>query len=123
MRSPCAAQIGFLATPTGPAAACDRTAETPLHPRQQRLDPPPQLVRRDPRRNSHRHAPSLKTDADGVVIRKRVPSVRFEFSETALAERTGLLHARSTRAREGARSDRLMPTKTTRKPGASTSGT
>jgi hypothetical protein len=40
-------------------ALATRTAEAPLLLRQQRLDPLPQLVRYDPRRNSHRHLSRL----------------------------------------------------------------
>src|SRR5947208_1644913 len=43
-----------------------RVAKASLDLRQQRLDPPPQLVRHDPRRDSHRHPLSLTTDADGI---------------------------------------------------------
>ena len=47
--------------------------------RQQRLDPLPQRIRHDPRRNRHRHPLlSLTTDADGFVA-TWVPSFRFEF--------------------------------------------
>jgi len=43
-----------------------RVAETTLDLRQQRLDPLPQLVRHDPRPDSHQRPSSLTTDADGV---------------------------------------------------------
>src|SRR5947209_14879390 len=36
-----------------------RIAKAPLDPRQQRLDPQPQLVRHDPWRNSHRYPSKL----------------------------------------------------------------
>ena len=57
-----------------------RIAKAPLDLRQQRLDPLPQLVRHDPRRNSHRHPSELDDRMPtAFVVSERVPSFRFEF--------------------------------------------
>jgi hypothetical protein len=57
-----------------------RIAEAPLPLRQQRLNPLPQPVGDDPRRNSHRHLPARRRIPTPFLIRERVPSCRFEFS-------------------------------------------
>src|SRR5437867_8244959 len=51
-----------------------REAEASLHLRQQRLQQLPQRVRDDPRRDGHRHPPSLTTGADGFAAAAAVPS-------------------------------------------------
>jgi hypothetical protein len=79
-RSRCAARTRSPAAPLGPAPACGRIAEAPLPLRQQRLNPLPQPVGDDPRRNSHRHLPARRRIPTPFLIRERVPSCRSEFS-------------------------------------------
>src|SRR5438270_11978526 len=83
-----------------------RIAIAPLHLRQQRLDPLPQLVRHDPRRSSHRH-PSQLDDR----YRRRSSSAKgsLHFGATSKPERSmfaSLARDRS-RSKESAASPEL----------------
>ena len=57
--SPCATRTRSPAAPAGRAPLPARIPKTPLLHRQQRLNQLPQLVRDDPRRDSHRHPSQL----------------------------------------------------------------